>query len=106
VDQVQVCLAPGAAMLQRRKQLGIIGGETGQLLGVVTTPATKTSRWGPRLRSLLDSEPVMAGILRALATITWWPSAVSKRLTQGAWVPHSRAMRRDSSPSKCRLSAA
>jgi len=56
--------------------------------------------------SFFDSLSVMVGILRALATITWWPSCFSKRLIQGECVPHSSAMRRRAVPSKYRRKAA
>src|SRR5690606_21691895 len=43
--------------------------------------------------------------LRGLATITSWPSSVSKRLAQAEWVPTSRTTREGGSASKRSRSA-
>jgi len=67
--------------------------------------AIRASCWASR-PSFFDSLWVMVGTLRALATITWWPSGFSKRLIQAEWLPHSTAMRRRGAPAKCRRNAA
>jgi hypothetical protein len=47
----------------------------------------------------------MSRNLRALATSTWWPHSSKSLLTQGEWVPVSKAMRSGRSEAKRRLMA-
>jgi hypothetical protein len=49
MDQIQIHLALLAAMLERRKQIGIVGGKTGQLLGIVTVVLRFAARDGRNL---------------------------------------------------------